>query len=821
MKINDELDFNKDELDDVSEEIDEIESELAGSQRKAVKFSLGGQRYPVVMLRGLVIFPHTNIKFDVSRPQSLAAIRVAQGSGNKILVVTQREASIENPTFDELYTVGTLCNIENIVRENENLHRIVVAGESREKILKFSNTNGYVEAVSVPYEDQVESAAAEESGLRVIMQLMMDYIKLSPQMLTSEFLPVFADTNDASEFADIVASNTILKYQEAQTLLEENIVDRRLELLAKILAKEIELLKVTNKIMTEVKQQMDKSQRDYFLREQLRAIERELGDDDEDAEDGEDNLPPASDYKHKIDKSDMPQYAKDKALDEAKRLRHMQFGSAEASVIETYLDWLLSLPWAKESKDNTDLVKAAAVLDREHYGLEKVKQRLIEFLAVKARTGTMKGSIICLVGPPGVGKTSIGKSLAKAMKREFVRLSLGGVHDEAEIRGHRKTYIGAMPGKIISSLKNAKTVNPLFLLDEIDKLGSDFKGDPASALLEVLDAEQNCTYVDHYIDLPYDLSKVMFIMTANTLDTIPPALLDRMEVIEIPGYTHEEKLNIAKKHLLPKQREAHGLTASQCSVSTDVLEYVINHYTREAGVRTLEREVAALCRKAVVELSKNPEQTKVKFTVEKLPDYLGAPKYLYDESVNEDTVGLATGLAWTAVGGETLSIEVAAMPGNGQTVLTGHLGDVMKESATAGITYVRSMAKQYGIEDSFFKNNDIHIHVPEGAIPKDGPSAGITITTAVISKLTGIPVKGTVAMTGEITLLGRVLPIGGLKEKMLAAKRLGIKTVIVPSENKKDVLEIPENVREGMDVVYAKTYDDVVKTALVKIPQGN
>ena len=800
---------------DIEEDLEDIEAELSGSNRSSIKYSLGGEKYPVVMLRGLVVFPHTNIKFDVSRQISLTALRVAQAHGGKVLVVAQKEASLDAPTFDDLYTVGTLCNIESVMKENESIHRVLVSGISRQNIIKFSNTNGYVEAVSVTVDDQVDSSYAEESGLRVVMQLMMDYMKVSPQMMPSELLPVFADTTDSSEFADVVASNTVVKFQEAQTLLEEFLVDKRLQKLSTILAREIELLKISNKIMTDVKHSMDRSQRDYFLREQLKAIEKELGDDDED---GDDNLPPATEYKNKIEASDMPDNVREKALEEAKRLRHMQFGSAEASVIETYLDWLLALPWKKESKDNTDLVKAAAVLDKEHYGLEKVKERLIEFLAVKARTGSMKGSIICLVGPPGVGKTSIGRSLAKAMKREFIRLSLGGVHDEAEIRGHRKTYIGAMPGKIISSLKNAKTVNPLFLLDEIDKLGNDFKGDPASALLEVLDAEQNCTYVDHYIDLPYDLSKVMFIMTANTLDTIPPALLDRMEVIEIPGYTHDEKLNIAKKHLLPKQRQAHGLSASQCSIGTDVLDYVINHYTREAGVRTLERQIAALCRKTVVELSKNPELAKVKITVQSVPEYLGAPKYLYDETVNEDTVGLATGLAWTAVGGETLSIEVAAMPGNGATVLTGHLGDVMKESATAGITYVRSMSDKLGIDSSFFKNNDIHIHVPEGAIPKDGPSAGITITTAVISKLTGIPVKGTVAMTGEITLLGRVLPIGGLKEKLLAAKRLGIKTVIVPIENKKDVLEIPQSVVEGMEIVYAKTMTDVLAVALTSSP---
>ena len=781
--------------------------------KRAIKYTLGGVRYPVVMLRGLVVFPHTHVKFDVSRQQSITALRLAQAKGGKVLVVTQKEAALENPSFEELYTVGTLCNIESFTRESDTLHRVLVSGEERYRIIKFSNKNGYVEAVACPVADEVLDNIMEESNLRIVMQLLMEYMKVAPQNMPPDMIPLFADTTNSSEFADIVASNTVVKYQEAQTLLDEYIVENRLLKLSEILAREIELLKITNKIMSDVKQSMDKSQRDYFLREQLRAIEHELGDD---TFEDESPLPPAADYKNKIEASDMPDYAKEKALEEAKRLRHMQFGSAEASVIETYLDWLLCLPWTKESKDNTDLEKAAAILDKEHYGLEKVKERLLEFLAVKSRTGSMKGSIICLVGPPGVGKTSIGRSLAKAMKREFIRLSLGGVHDEAEIRGHRKTYIGAMPGKIITSLKNAKTVNPLFLLDEIDKLGSDFKGDPASALLEVLDAEQNYTYNDHYIDLPYDLSKVMFIMTANTLDTIPPALLDRMEVIEIPGYTEDEKLNIAKKHLLPKQREAHGLTASQCSVGVDVLRYIINHYTREAGVRKLEREIAALCRKAVVELSKDSEKTKVKFTVDNLPNYLGAPKYLYDDVVKEDIVGVATGLAWTSVGGETLSIEVAIVPGNGALVLTGHLGDVMKESATAGITYVRSIARSLNIEDEYFKKHDIHIHVPEGAIPKDGPSAGITITTAVISKITNIPVKSTVAMTGEITLLGRVLPIGGLKEKLLAAKRMGIKTVITPFENKKDVADMPESVTEGLTIHHVKHMKEVLPIALAE-----
>lgn len=774
-----------------------------------------GTKYPVIMLRGLVIFPYSHVKFDVSREKTIKALMAAQKADNKVLVVTQKDPSVADPAFDELYSVGTLCTIENISKENDSMYRVLVSGEKRQKINKFFLCKNYVEAFAEDVNEVTNNPVIEETCLRVIMHMMVEYVKLAPQM-PQDMMPIFADTENPSEFADVIASNIIVKYDDGQALLEEFVIDKRLDKLANILAREIELLKVENKIMTEVKQQIDKSQKEYFLREQLKAIERELGDDSEDYDDIA--VSPATEYKAKIEASDMPPAVRDKALEEAKKLRHMQFGSAEISVIQNYLDWLLCLPWTKESEDNIDLKKARKILDKEHYGLDKVKQRLIEFLAVKAHTGVMKGSIICLVGPPGVGKTSIGKSLAKAMKREFVRLSLGGVRDEAEIRGHRKTYIGAMPGKIISALKNAKTVNPLFLLDEIDKIGNDFRGDPAAALLEVLDSEQNCTYVDHYIEVPYDLSKIMFIMTANTLETIPPALLDRMEIIEIPGYTDEEKLNIAKKHLLPKQRDLHGLTATQCSIGTDVLKYIIDHYTREAGVRGLEREIAALCRKAVVELEENPETEKIRYTTENIAQYLGSPKYFFDEVENENHIGLATGLAWTSVGGETLSIEVAAVPGNGAIVLTGHLGDVMKESATAGITHIRSRAKEFGIEDSFFKSNDIHIHVPEGAIPKDGPSAGITITTAVLSAITHTPVKSTVAMTGEITLLGRVLPIGGLKEKLLAAKRMGIKTVIIPFDNKKDTEEIPESVTETMQIVFAKTIDDVLSVALESLP---
>ncbi len=802
--------------------IDEIENADDISDiinREPAKFRLGGVKYPLIMLRGLVIFPNNHVKFDVSREKSINAIKAAQRTNGKIVVVDQLDPANDDPAFNELYTVGTLCTIENVTKESESIYRVLVSGEKRQVINKFILSKNYAEVYTSDFKEFTGNPIAEETCLRVIMHLMVEYVKLAPQM-PQDMTPVFTQTENPSQFCDIIASNILMKHDDAQSILGEPDISKRLENLASIIAREIELLKVENKIMAEVKTQIDKSQKEYFLREQLKAIERELGVTNEGDDDADTILSPATEYKNKIEATRLPAKVRERALEEAKRMRYMQFGSAEISVIQNYLDWILALPWTTETKDNIDLQKARKILDKDHYGLEKVKERLIEFLAVKAHTGTMKGSIICLVGPPGVGKTSIGRSLAKAMDREFVRLSLGGVRDEAEIRGHRKTYIGAMPGKIISSLKNVKSTNPLFLLDEIDKLSSDQRGDPSSALLEVLDAEQNCNFTDHYLEVPYDLSNVMFIMTANTLDTIPSPLLDRMEVIEIPGYTDEEKLNIAKKHLLPKQRSIHGLKSTQMTLSSDVLPYIIEHYTREAGVRGLEREIASLCRKAVVALEENKELDKVRFTVQNLPDYLGAPKFVREESEDESQVGLATGLAWTAVGGETLSIEAAAVPGNGALVLTGHLGDVMKESATAGITYIRSRADKFGINGEFFKKNDIHIHVPEGATPKDGPSAGITITTAALSQITNIPVRGDVAMTGEMTLLGRVLPIGGLKEKLLAAKQKGVKTVIVPNANKKDIEEIPESVKNALDIVYAKTIDDVLSVALEKRPNA-
>ena len=778
------------------------------SNRREIVLS-AEEKYPVIMLRGMVVFPNSHVNFDVSRKPSVKALQIAQKNGGKVVLVSQKNPDIEAPNEDDLYRMGTLCTIESISTETENSMRVLVKGEVRKQIDEFVFRRGFVEAYVSDVTETVEDEQLEESCLRIIMRMMMEYVKLMPQMPQEIFLKI-SDTKNSGDFADNVASNIVARFTDAQELLEELVIDKRLDKLVGILAREIDLLKVENRIMNEVKQQIDNSQREYFLREQLKAIERELGEEDDDY-----TANPVTEYKEKIAAAKLPEEVEKKALEEVKRMRGMPFGSAEASVIQNYVDWILCLPWNKESQDNINLTKARQILDRDHYGLENVKQRLIEFLAVKAHTGTMKGSIICLVGPPGVGKTSIGKSLARAMKREFIRISLGGVRDEAEIRGHRRTYIGAMPGKIISSLKNAKTSNPLMLLDEIDKLGNDLRGDPAAALLEVLDSEQNSAFTDHYLDMPFDLSKVMFITTANTLDTIPRPLLDRMEVIEIPGYTDEEKLKIAQKHLVPKQREAHGLKASQLKLESRAIKEIIDHYTRESGVRNLEREIAAICRKAVLKLEENKELETVKVNASDIKEYLGPRKFLFDALAKEDQVGMATGLAWTSVGGETLSVEVATMPGNGALSLTGQLGDVMKESASAGMTYIRSRSHQLGIDDSFFKNNDVPIHVPEGAIPKDGPSAGITITTAAVSKLTNTPVKRTVAMTGEITLLGRVLPIGGLKEKLLAARRMGIKTVIIPEENKKDIAELPKPVVDDIDIVPVKCMDEVLKIALV------
>jgi ATP-dependent Lon protease len=616
---------------------------------------------------------------------------------------------------------------------------------------------------------------------------------------------------DPGQLADIIAANILVKMEDKQNILEAFDVQERLEKLYDILVREIQILEIERRINQRVKKQVDKLQREYYLREQLKAIQKELGERDGISDEIEE-------YQKLIEQANLPKEAYEKALKELDRLSKMPPGSAEVGVIRTYLDWIVELPWNVETEDNLDLKNAARILDEDHYGLTKVKERVLEYLAVHQLTRHMKGPILCFVGPPGVGKTSIARSIARALNRKFVRMSLGGVRDEAEIRGHRRTYVGAIPGRIISYMKQAGSKNPVFLFDEIDKMSSDFRGDPASALLEVLDAEQNYAFRDHYLELPFDLSKVMFLTTANTLDTIPRPLLDRMEVIQIPGYTEEEKLHIASRYLIPKQEKQHGLKEGSINIPERVIRDIINHYTREAGVRNLERHIASICRKAARRILET-KQERVRITSGNLKKYLGIPIFSYKKADQQPQVGIATGLAWTAVGGDTLAIEVATMPGTGKLVLTGQLGDVMKESAHAGFSYIRSKARDFGIDPNFYNNMDIHVHVPEGAIPKDGPSAGITMTTAIISALTGIPARSDVAMTGEITLRGRILPIGGLKEKVLAAHRAGISKVIIPSENEKDLVDIPDNIKRKVKIVLVDHMEQLLEHALVELPK--
>jgi ATP-dependent Lon protease len=637
-----------------------------------------------------------------------------------------------------------------------------------------------------------------------------EYVKLSNKISPETLLTVH-NLEDPGSLADIIAANVLVRIEDKQKVLEAFHPVERLETLYDILIREIEILEIENKINRRVKKQVDKVQREYYLREQLKAIQKELGESEGVA--GEIEA-----YEEKIEKANLPEEANEKAVRELNRLSKMGAGSAEGSVIRTYLDWILDLPWNMETEDSLDLKKAARILDEDHYGLEKVKERVIEYLAVRQLTKNMKGPILCFVGPPGVGKTSIAKSIARSLNRRFVRMSVGGVRDEAEIRGHRRTYVGAIPGRIIASIKQAGSKNPVFLLDEIDKMSNDFRGDPASAMLEVLDAEQNFAFRDHYLELAFDLSKVMFLTTANTLDTIPRPLLDRMEVIQISGYTEEEKRNIASRYLIPKQMKEHGIPEKGLVLSDATIGDIINYYTREAGVRNLERQIAAICRKAARRILESGK-SGVRVTGSNLKKYLGAPRFHYDKVKDNNETGIVTGLAWTSVGGDTLSIEVTPMPGTGKLVLTGQLGDVMKESARAGFSYIRSRAKEFGLNDDFHEKLDIHIHIPEGAIPKDGPSAGITMTTAVISALTGIPARGDVAMTGEITLRGRILPIGGLKEKILAAHRAGIRKVLIPNENSRDLDEIGEVVKKKVNIVLVETMDDVLAHSLVRMPK--
>ena len=764
------------------------------------------QIYPVLLLRDIVIFPHMIVPLFVGREKSVKALDKAMGGDKKIVLLTQKDPSLDAPLPEELYTTGTIGNVVQLLRLPDGTVKALVEGVERVKIKKFVENEAFYEAETEVVQDKVNEKEDVQAFVRSLISQFEEYVRLNKK-IPPEIMLSIAQIDDASKLADVIASHLSLKISERQDLLETADVLARVEKLYGLMEAEKDVLQVEKKIRRRVKKQMEKSQRDYYLNEQMKAIQKELGDDDGSAEYDE--------LEAKIKKAKMSAEANAKALSELKKLRHMSPMSSEATVIRNYLDWLIDLPWGKTAKIRTDLAAAEKILDEDHYGLEKVKERILEYLAVQKKTKAVKGPILCLVGPPGVGKTSLGESIARATGRKFVRASLGGMRDEAEIRGHRRTYVGALPGKIIQSMKKVKTRNPLFLLDEIDKLGADWRGDPSSALLEVLDPAQNSTFSDHYLEVDYDLSDVMFITTANSLK-MPRPLLDRMEIIRIAGYTEDEKVEIAKRHLIKKQREAAGLKENEWSITDGALRQLIRLYTREAGVRSLDRALAGLARKATKELMTSDKKKSVAVTEKNLKKYAGVPVYTFGVAEKQDLVGVTTGLAWTEVGGEILSIEAVTMPGHGRVIQTGQLGDVMKESISAARSYVRSHAVQFGIRPDLFDKRDIHIHVPEGATPKDGPSAGIAMCTSLVSAMTGIPVSKDIAMTGEITLLGRVLPIGGLKEKLLAALRAGIKTVLIPFDNQKDLEEIPDNVKRGLNLIPVSTAEEVLKHALTQ-----
>jgi len=764
--------------------------------------------YPVLPLRDIVVFPHMIVPLFVGREKSIRALEEVMRNDTFILLATQKNASDDDPATGAIYEVGTLASVLQLLKLPDGTVKVLVEGAERAKISKYSDRAEYYEAEAAVLADVVGDAVEAEALTRSVVTEFEGYVKLNKKV-SPEVVGVVQQITDYGKIADTVASHLAVKISDKQGILETTAVSERLEKVLGLMESEISVLQVEKRIRTRVKRQMEKTQREYYLNEQMKAIQKELGD-----EEGRDELAEVED---KIKKTKLSKEAREKAQHELKKLRQMSPMSAEATVVRNYLDWLLSIPWNKKSKIKKDLVLAQKILDDDHFGLDKVKERIVEYLAVQQRANKLTGPILCLVGPPGVGKTSLGKSIARATGRDFVRVSLGGVRDEAEIRGHRRTYIGSMPGKVIQSMRKAKSSNPLFLLDEVDKMGTDFRGDPSSALLEVLDPEQNHTFNDHYLEVDYDLSHVMFITTANTLN-IPPALMDRMEIIRIAGYTEDEKVEIARRHLIPNAIAKHGLSAKEWAIDDEALLTIIRRYTREAGVRNLERELSTLIRKAVKELIISKKKT-ARVTAENLAEYLGVPKFRYGEIEENDQVGIVTGLAWTDVGGELLTIESVMMPGKGKMVVTGNLRDVMKESISAAASYVRSRAVDFGIEPPRFDRRDIHVHVPEGNTPKDGPSAGVAMVTAIVSVMTGIPARKDVAMTGEITLRGRVLPIGGLKEKLLAALRGGIKTVLIPEENAKDLVEIPDSVKGGLEIVPVSRMDEVLARALVRTPE--
>ena len=761
--------------------------------------------FPVLPLRDIVVFPHMIVPLFVGRKKSVRALEDVMRDDKQILLLTQKDAAQDDPEITDLYQVGTVATVLQLLKLPDGTVKVLVEGAQRAAVREFVDNSQFFQAYADVAGDEDTETQEVEALARTIVGQFEQYIKLN-RKVPPEVLVSINQIDDWSKLADTVSSHLSLKIPDKQDLLETISVSERLEKIYGHLEGEIGVLQVEKRIRGRVKKQMERTQREYYLNEQMKAIQKELGEMD----DGRDEL---SELEERIAKTKFTKEAREKVLAELKKLRTMSPMSAEATVVRNYLDWMLGLPWKKRTKVKKDLNAAQGVLDTDHYGLEKVKERIVEYLAVQNRTGNVRGPILCLVGPPGVGKTSLGKSIARATGRKFVRMSLGGVRDEAEVRGHRRTYIGSMPGKVLQGMRKAKSSNPLFLLDEVDKLGADWRGDPSSALLEVLDPEQNATFVDHYLEVEYDLSDVMFICTANTL-RMPQPLMDRMEIIRIPGYTEDEKVEICRRHLIEKQIKANGLKDGEWSISDDALRDLIRYYTREAGVRNLERELANLARKAVKELMTNESVKKVAITRRNLEKFAGVKKFRFGEIEEEDAVGVTTGLAWTEVGGELLSIEAVTVPGKGKMTTTGKLGDVMQESVQAAASFVRSRAVAFGIKPTLFEKKDIHVHVPEGATPKDGPSAGVAMITSIVSVLTGIAVRRDVAMTGEITLRGRVLPIGGLKEKLLAAHRGGIKTVLIPQENEKDLADIPDNVKRGLEIIPASTVDQVLERAL-------
>ncbi|HBF0996108.1 TPA: endopeptidase La [Clostridioides difficile] len=773
---------------------------------------------PLIPLRGLAIFPYMILNFDIGREISLKALDQAMMDEELIFLTSQKEAEVDEPGEEDFYHVGTICKVKQMIKLPGDTVRVLVEGVSRGRVKKIEQEDGYFRAVieEIVFDSDNLDSETEveiEAFVRNVFDAFEEYINIGNRV-SPEILISLADIEDVDRFIDTIAANIYLKSSQKQEVLEEFDIRKRLELIYSILLEEIDILKIEKKITLRVKKQMNKVQKEYYLREQLKAIQKELGEE-------EDINSEADEYREKLKKIKAPKTTKEKIEKEIDKFSKISSMSPDVSVSRNYLDTIFSLPWNKETKDKLDITKAKDILDEDHYGLEKVKERILEYLAIRTLAKSLKGPIICLVGPPGTGKTSIVKSIARALNRKFVRISLGGVRDEAEIRGHRRTYVGSIPGRIINGVKEAQTKNPVFLFDEIDKMAADYKGDPASAMLEVLDPEQNKDFVDHYLEIPFDLSKILFVTTANSLSNIPRPLLDRMEVIEVSGYIEEEKLNIAKKYLLPKQIKEHALKENFIKIDDETLRSIINHYTREAGVRTLERTIGKICRKVAKKYVEDPTLEEVVINKSDLETYLGKDMFKYQLAEVNPQIGLVNGLAWTEVGGVTLEVEVNVLKGKGEIVLTGKLGDVMKESAKTGISYIRSIVDKFDIDPEFYKTNDIHIHIPEGAVPKDGPSAGITMALAVISALTKRPVPGNIAMTGEITLRGRVLAVGGVKEKLLAAHRAGITKVLIPKECEADLDEIPENVKEKMEFVLVEHMDEVLEQALLKSGENN